>query len=577
MRGRVACAALVAVAAAAVAAVQEPRQPTFRLEANYVRVDMYAMQGDRAVEDLRPDEIDLLEDGVPQKIQAFEHVKIQPSIAPDLRRDPASPSETRSMAQDPRARVLVVFLDTLHVQLDGSHAMRQPLINLLEKTVGDDDLVALMHPRMSARDVALGRKATVLTRLLDRNWAWGERARNMPLDPVEEQWFRCYGMSDRFEEMRARRREIMTLDALSDLVTHLRGLREERKAVLLVTEGWQLVGENRTLAEPAKGEPPPPGPGTFVGPTGKIQSSDPRQQDGGSKAACDAARIELALTDNRRRLQDLGGEANRANVTFYTVYPRGLQLSDAPLATLRSAAGVESSMRRLSNGLNQLRELATNTDGLSIVNTNDIEGAMRRIVADLTSYYLLGYYTTNTKADGRFRSITVRVRRPGVQVRARRGYRALTPEEAETLRAASSATPARAAAAPTAAVSGILRRPDETVNQADLPTLRHAVLWRRGPSTGREYVASKDPRFRRTERLRLEHATSAAGTLTARMLDAFGKPMAVPVQVSERADASGDFRWLVADAMLAPLAPGDYAIELTLDEARVVTPFKVIP
>ena len=76
-----------------------------------------------------------------------------------------------------------------------------------------------------------------------------------------------------------------------------------------------------------------------------------------------------------------------------------------------------------------LRQLAADTDGLAVVNTNQIDNALKRIVADLSSYYLLGYYSTNTKLDGRFRTITVRVRRPGVQVRARRGYRGLTADE----------------------------------------------------------------------------------------------------------------------------------------------------
>jgi hypothetical protein len=61
------------------------------------------------------------------------------------------------------------------------------------------------------------------------------------------------------------------------------------------------------------------------------------------------------------------------------------------------------------------------------------------------------------------------------------------------------------------------------------------------------------------------------------MLDRGGKAISVPVQVTDRQDASGEFRWLVAEAALAPLAPGDYAIELTLDEAKVVTAFKVVP
>ena len=54
---------------------------------------------------------------------------------------------------------------------------------------------------------------------------------------------------------------------------------------------------------------------------------------------------------------------------------------------------------------------------------------LQRIVDDLSSYYLFGYYSTNTKLDGRFRNITVRVNRPGARVRARRGYRGRTADE----------------------------------------------------------------------------------------------------------------------------------------------------
>jgi hypothetical protein len=102
-------------------------------------------------------------------------------------------------------------------------------------------------------------------------------------------------------------------------------------------------------------------------------------------------------------------------------------------------------------------------------------------------------------------------------------------------------------------------------------------MWRRGPTTGPKYEMTADPRFRRSDRVRIEHATTAAGAATARMLDRAGSPMAVPVQVTERADESGEFRWIVAEAALAPLAPGDYAIEVTLDQGKAVTAFKVVP
>jgi hypothetical protein len=54
---------------------------------------------------------------------------------------------------------------------------------------------------------------------------------------------------------------------------------------------------------------------------------------------------------------------------------------------------------------------------------------MQKVVADLSHYYLLGYYSTNTKLDGRYRRIRVRVKRPGLEIRAREGYRAATVEE----------------------------------------------------------------------------------------------------------------------------------------------------
>ena len=107
---------------------------------------------------------------------------------------------------------------------------------------------------------------------------------------------------------------------------------------------------------------------------------------------------------------------------------------------------------RLVNRVASLRTLAEATDGLAVVNTNDLAGGARRIVNDLSTYYLLGYQSTNTKLDGRWRVITVRVKTPGVQVRARKGYRALTEAEVALLRSGDAA--GRATGTPAAAGQG---------------------------------------------------------------------------------------------------------------------------
>ena len=103
-----------------------------------------------------------------------------------------------------------------------------------------------------------------------------------------------------------------------------------------------------------------------------------------------------------------------------------------------------------------------------------------------------------------------------------------------------------------------------------------ALISRRGPTTAGRYQPTADPRFRRTERLRWELARAAAPkTLSAALLDRTGTTMSLPVVTSTRAD--GPTSWAVADLSLAPLAPGDYVLKVTVDGKDLVTGVRVIP
>jgi VWFA-related protein len=518
---------------------------------------------------------------------------------------------------------------------------------------------------------------------MQAQWMWGRRGRIADEDPKERLYEACYGSSTApgspVAEMKARRREKMTLDALSDLMVHLAGIREERKALVVVTEGWQLFRPNPNLAS---GDD-----------RGRVRPEDvfrrtprPTPSDNGTSTAggndrveCEADRVALSSLDHTLRLREISDEANRGNVTFYPVYARGLVAFDSDIGPDRPPSIREdaSNLRVKQDGI---RFLADNTDGSAILNTNNIDGALQRIIDDLSSYYLFGYYSTNTKLDGRFRNITVRVKRPGVRIRARRGYRGRTADEliSGAAGAPASQPPDSLTAALTPVVglnarsqfrirtsswvrqgAGVPPGAFWVVGEIDYRTRRElawtagakvdvvvlasdgtevmsktidvgtedgpfgfevpdsgglaageyavrvrvtsaadtgqtlsdtarvvlnqstplgeAVLWRRGPTTGLQHRRTADPRFLRSERLRLEHPTTVSGVATARMLDRKGNPLNVPVQVTEREDTARGFRWIVIDAPLAPFAPGDYAIEVTQGTAKQVTGFRVVP
>jgi VWFA-related protein len=471
-------AALVAAAGAAAltAHPQDQPPPTFKSEANYIRVDVYPTQNGAPVTDLRREDFEIYDENVLQTIDAFEHVTIRTTSPQEVRREPNTVAESRAMLENGRARVFVVFLDIGHVEVDASHNIRQPLINALNRLIGPEDLVGVMTPDMSARDVAFARRTTTIEGMLTRHWDWGERSRLATLDDTERGYRVCYpgqgpvpmgcqdddrGVAD---EMIERRREKMTLDALDDLVQFLRTVREERKALLVISDGWKLFRPNQALTRRLNCTVPQPTIGLDPR-TGRMTNVTADSRFIGDPARCDGDRMSLASLDDANHYETLIQLANRANVSFYPVDPRGLVVWDTQIDAMRTGkppAGqtilpppsVDGANLRARQ--NSLRDLAVTTDGVAVVNAADLDAGMRRVTDDLSSYYLLSYYS-NGKLDGKFHSIRVRIKRPGVQVRARRGYLAATAAELTRAVAAPAAAPGAAAqiSALSAAISSL--------------------------------------------------------------------------------------------------------------------------
>jgi VWFA-related protein len=449
--------------------VQQP-PTTFRTEANFVRVDVYPTQDGKPVLDLKSEDFEVFEDGAPQAVQSFEHIVVTPAGPQAQRAEPSSIEESRQLVANPKNRVFILFLDTFHVSVEGGWHAREPLIRLIDRILGPDDLVGVMTPKMSAADVVFARKTEVVASGLRTRWPWGQRG-TLELEDQERLYDSCYPpvsgqMSPTAAEMIARRRERATLDSLTELVHYLRDLREERKAIVTVTEGWLLFRPNSSLTNLTKSERIPGVDPISVGPDGRITTKANRTGTPYSKTECDGDRMNLASMDDAQYFRDLTDEANRGNATFYTVDPRGLPAFDTPMsANGMGELSILSDRASLTTRLDSLRTLAGATDGIAVLNNNDLDTGMKRISDDLTSYYLLGYYSTNGKLDGRFHNIKVRVKRPGVNVRARKGYRAATASEVATAKAAAAAPAGDGSSALNAAISSLARiRADSRLN-----------------------------------------------------------------------------------------------------------------
>jgi hypothetical protein len=131
-------------------------------------------------------------------------------------------------------------------------------------------------------------------------------------------------------------------------------------------------------------------------------------------------------------MRDLTDLANRSSVVIYTLDPRGLTYTGLAAADVTAGLDLGQTNEQLQTRQNnlvesqrELRELAKQTGGFAIQNTNDLGGGLKQIIADQAGYYLLGYHPDETTFDPtavRFNTIKVSVRRPGVKVRYRSGY-----------------------------------------------------------------------------------------------------------------------------------------------------------
>jgi VWFA-related protein len=371
---RLAVLAAIAVVAPAVAGQEPDRpQPTFRSETNYVQLPVRVLDArGRFVSGLTQSDFQVLEDGKPQSITAFSAFDIPfvpaDSTVPDA---PVAALDVVVSNDMPLVdgRVYLFVLDDFNTERGDTLKVRQLMHDFISQRLSANDLAAISMLG-GARSQHFTRNRKLLHDAVDRFFG--------DLDPALPS------------------RGHQALNSVARMAEWLGSIRGRRKALVLVTPSAICV---------------------------------------------------IGADDCRESLQQALRTAVQSDVTVYTVDPRGLDTSrqsraenNNPNATRgdpyqeatngQAATGPFAEGRAEGRGAaDGARYLAEESGGIAVVGTTAIERGLDRIVADSSAYYLLGYRSTNTRADGRFRRNQVKIARGDLRIVHRNGYFALRQED----------------------------------------------------------------------------------------------------------------------------------------------------
>jgi VWFA-related protein len=378
-----------------------PPTPTFRGGIDFVRVDAFVTDKKGIpVTDLKETEFEVVEDGKPQAIEQFKTIRIDGTVPPDEQvREVKGEAALESEAQRDDVRLFVFLLDDYHTRDRNAISIRQTLTNFVETKIGPLDIMGIMYPLWSAEEVTFTRDKEKIVDAIQH--FEGRKYDYRPRNEYE----RIYDRLSTSDIERLRNHIVQ--GALEGLAIKLGGVRDGRKSIIFVSEGFTVV----------------------LPPEMRRQNSQMPQL---TSAPRDERVEQDAETQGRMdldvRMKEVYRAAHRFNTAIYSLDPRGLSPFEFDIND-GAAGGVSQASDRQAfrSAQETLQSLSEETDGRAILNRNSLLDGLAQAVRDSSFYYLLGY-TTQSKHDGKFHEIKVRVKRSGVDVRARKGYWAFTPE-----------------------------------------------------------------------------------------------------------------------------------------------------
>jgi len=378
--------------------VEGQERPIFRARVDLVTTDMIPRDArtGQFIADLKPGEIDVYEDGVKQTIATIELIHGGRAYSV-LGLPPAAPQEgiilpRNKPTSDTAGRVFLIVIDDLHLDFQQTLKTRTLLKEMLKSLIHDGDMFGIVSTGTSSLSIQLTYDRQVLDSAI-------EKISGGALKPKEI----IEGAQGPNGPTELRHRAHVAFSTAYDLMKNLEKLQNRRKAVVYISSGYDFNPfERGRLEETAKR--------MHVENADDLQS-DPFYRNEQSQQA-------LAAADLVRELDELTRAANRANATIYPIDPRGLVAGQ----DLDQEVDQQDWNAYLRETQDSLRVLGEGTGGFAVVNQNDFTKAFKRIDAETSDYYVIGYYSNNPDGLKRTRKLDVRTSRPGLTVVSRTEY-----------------------------------------------------------------------------------------------------------------------------------------------------------
>jgi len=378
--------------------VEGQERPIFRARVDLVTTDMIPRDArtGQFIADLKPGEIDVYEDGVKQTIATIELIHGGRAYSV-LGLPPAAPQEgiilpRNKPTSDTAGRVFLIVIDDLHLDFQQTLKTRTLLKEMLKSLIHDGDMFGIVSTGTSSLSIQLTYDRQVLDSAI-------EKIAGGALKPKEI----IEGAQGPNGPTELRHRAHVAFSTAYDLMKNLEKLQNRRKAVIYISSGYDFNPfERGRLEETAKR--------MHVENADDLQS-DPFYRNEQSQQA-------LAAADLVRELDELTRAANRANATIYPIDPRGLVAGQ----DLDQEVDQQDWNAYLRETQDSLRVLGEGTGGFAVVNQNDFTKAFKRIDAETSDYYVIGYYSNNPDGLKRTRKLDVRTSRPGLTVVSRTEY-----------------------------------------------------------------------------------------------------------------------------------------------------------